>query len=110
MVDICQPITLPESPQSQNADFLDDEYMVGDDFLVAPILRAQGEEWDKITRVVYLPRPDAWWQCNLRADGANSAVSLGAEFKGGALIPYNARMSTQESQFPYITPMFIKFG
>ncbi|KAF8761301.1 glycosyl hydrolase 31 family [Rhizoctonia solani] len=55
----------------ENSDFLDDEYMVGDDLLVAPILHPQGSEWDPVTRVV--------------------AVALGNEFKGGSLIPYDAR-------------------
>ncbi|CAE6473102.1 unnamed protein product [Rhizoctonia solani] len=94
----------------ENSDFLDDEYMVGDDLLVAPILHPQGPECERITRVVYLPRPKSWWQCNLRAAGADSAVPLGNEFKGGSLIPYDARLSLDESQIPYVTPMFIKFG
>ncbi|CAE6481651.1 unnamed protein product, partial [Rhizoctonia solani] len=88
----------------ENSDFLDDEYMVGDDLLVAPILHPQGPEWERITRVVYLPRPNSWWQCNLRAAGADSAVPLGNEFKGGSLIPYDARLSLDESQIPYIEP------
>lgn len=82
--------------------------MVGDDFLVAPILHAQGDS--AITRVVYLPRPDSWWQCNLRADGADHAIRLEPchKFKGGSLIPYNARMDYVP--IPYVTPMFIRFG
>ncbi|KAH7333765.1 glycosyl hydrolases family 31-domain-containing protein [Rhizoctonia solani] len=97
-------------PICRYTDFLDDEYMVGDDLLVAPILHPQGPEWERITRVVYLPRPNSWWQCNLRADGPDGAVPLVNEFKGGSLIPYDARLSLEESQIPYVTPMFIKSG
>lgn len=80
--------------------------MVGDDVLVAPILWEQGNS--NVTRVVYLPRPVSWWQCNLRADGPDHAVKLGAPFPGGTLLPYDARMNVAD--VPYVTPMFIKYG
>ncbi|KAG8711613.1 hypothetical protein FRC09_020508 [Ceratobasidium sp. 395] len=92
----------------ENAEYLDNEYLVGDDLLVAPILTPQAN--NKYTRTVYLPRPFAWWQCNLRDKGPEYAVPLGTSFPGGALIPYDAKINNQESQIPWITPMFIKFG
>ncbi|KAG8714735.1 hypothetical protein FRC09_017314 [Ceratobasidium sp. 395] len=94
---------------TENADYLDDEYMVGDDFLVAPVLWPQADRGN-VTRMVYLPRPSSWWQCNLRADGPKSAIPLGKSFEGGSLLPYDARMNDQESQIPWVTPMFIKYG
>ncbi|QRV84031.1 glycoside hydrolase family 31 protein [Ceratobasidium sp. AG-Ba] len=90
----------------ENYNFLDDEYMVGDDLLVAPVLWTQADRGSR-TRDVYLPRPSAWWQSNLRADGPDYAVPLSARFDGGSLIPYDARMSDQESQIPWMNPMFI---
>ncbi|KAG9127671.1 hypothetical protein FRC07_011055 [Ceratobasidium sp. 392] len=94
---------------TENARFLDDEYMVGDDFLVAPILCPQTDRGNE-TRTVYLPRPSSWWQCNLRADGPDHAIPLGGSFKGGSFVPYDARLSDRESQIPWMTPMFIKYG
>ncbi|CAE6421841.1 unnamed protein product [Rhizoctonia solani] len=82
--------------RSLNSDFLDDEYVVGDDLLVAPILHPQGPEWERITRVVYLPRPNSWWQCNLRADGPGSAVPLGSEFKGAIIPQIEPRMYAED--------------
>ncbi|KAG9123057.1 hypothetical protein FRC07_000299 [Ceratobasidium sp. 392] len=90
-----------------NADYLDSEYMVGDDLLVAPILERQDDS-SELTRTVYLPRPRAWWQCNLRADGPTAAVRLGNKFAGGSLIPYDARIN--KHAIPWVTPMFIKYG
>ncbi|KAG8714455.1 hypothetical protein FRC11_008407 [Ceratobasidium sp. 423] len=97
---------------TENEDFLDDTYTVGDDVLVAPVLWpqiAQGRPHNE-TRVVYLPRPDSWWQFNLRADGPDAAVPLGGRFQGGTLLPYDARMSDNVAQIPYMNPMFIRYG
>ncbi|QRV90305.1 glycoside hydrolase family 31 protein [Ceratobasidium sp. AG-Ba] len=95
---------------AENSDYLDDEYTVGDDLLVAPVLHPQGDDPDKPTRTVYLPRPHSWWQCNLRAGGALSSVRLDDEFKGGSLIPYRAHMNRSSEDICWITPMFIRFG
>ncbi|KAJ1300546.1 hypothetical protein OPQ81_002200 [Rhizoctonia solani] len=97
---------------TENEDFLDDEYTVGDDILVAPILGPQlvsGRPYNQ-TRTIYLPRPDSWWQFNLRADGPDAAVPLGGRFEGGTLMPYDARMSDNNDQIPYMNPMFIRYG
>ncbi|CAE7201114.1 unnamed protein product, partial [Rhizoctonia solani] len=97
---------------TENEDFLDNTYTVGDDVLVAPVLEpqlAQGRP-DNETRIIYLPSPDSWWQFNLRADGPDAAVALGGRFDGGTLMPYDARMSDNVSQIPYMNPMFIRYG
>ncbi|CAE6345185.1 unnamed protein product [Rhizoctonia solani] len=97
---------------TENEDFLDDTYTVGDDVLVAPVLGPQivpGRPDDQ-TRMIYLPRPDSWWQFNLRADGPNSSVALGPRFDGGTLMFYDARMSDNEAQIPWMNPMFVRYG
>ncbi|KAG9123437.1 hypothetical protein FRC07_014945 [Ceratobasidium sp. 392] len=95
---------------SENTEFLDDEYMVGDHLLVAPVLDPQGDGPKQATRVAYLPRPDPWWLFNLRADGPQHAVPLTEEFVGGSLVPVNARLELSEEKFPLMTPMFVKSG
>ncbi|CAE6448249.1 unnamed protein product [Rhizoctonia solani] len=97
---------------TENEDFLDDTYTVGDDVLVAPVLGPQIVQGrpDNETRIVYLPRPDSWWQFNLRADGPDASMPLGGRFEGGTLLPYDARMSDNVSQIPYMNPMFIRYG
>ncbi|KAG8709571.1 hypothetical protein FRC09_000589 [Ceratobasidium sp. 395] len=98
---------------SENTEFLDDEYMVGDHLLVAPVLDPQGDDPKQITRVAYLPRPDPWWLFNLRADGPQHAVSLSQEYVGGSLVPLNARLELPEEsevKIPLMTPMFVKSG
>ncbi|KAG9091528.1 hypothetical protein FRC06_000527, partial [Ceratobasidium sp. 370] len=91
---------------SENTHFLDDEYMIGDHLLVAPVLDPQGEldpnEKDprkKVTRVVYLPRPDSWWLCNLRSNGPDHAVRLEEGFVGGSLVPRIARLEFSKHDF-----------
>ncbi|KAH7333781.1 glycosyl hydrolases family 31-domain-containing protein [Rhizoctonia solani] len=97
---------------TENEDFLDDTYTLGDDILVAPVLGPQLAEGrpDTETRMIYLPAPDSWWQFNLRADGPDAAGALGGRFDGGTLMPYDARMSDNVSQIPYMNPMFIRYG
>ncbi|CAE6417089.1 unnamed protein product [Rhizoctonia solani] len=51
-----------------------------------------------------------WWQFNLRADEPDAAAPLGGRFDGGTLMPYDARMSDNMSQIPYMNPMFIRYG
>ncbi|KAG8758217.1 hypothetical protein FRC11_003979 [Ceratobasidium sp. 423] len=99
---------------TENEGFLDNTYTVGDDVLVAPVLWPQlapGRPKNQ-TRIVYLPRPDSWWQFNLRADGPDAAVRLDARFDGGTLLPYDASMDEfeKEGQIPYMNPMFIRYG
>ncbi|KAG8796591.1 hypothetical protein FRC12_016578 [Ceratobasidium sp. 428] len=101
-------ISFPEDSSlvGENAEFLDTEYTVGDDLLVAPVLEPKG------TRTVYLPRPTAWWQCNLQAEGPDKATELLSchEFNGGSLIEYDAHMHRGGKDLSFITPMFIRFG
>ncbi|KAG8792971.1 hypothetical protein FRC12_004340 [Ceratobasidium sp. 428] len=101
-------ISFPEDASlvGENSEFLDNEYTVGDDLLVAPVLKP------KATRTVYLPRPAAWWQCNLRATGPDDAAALQLkhEFNGGSLVVYDAHLHREGQDLGFITPMFIRFG
>lgn len=97
---------------TENEDFLDDTYTCGDDILVAPVLGPQIVQGrpDTETRMIYLPRPDSWWQFNLRADGPDASAPLTGRFDGGTIMPYDARMSDYEPQIPYMNPMFVRYG
>ncbi|KAH8676424.1 glycosyl hydrolases family 31-domain-containing protein [Tricladium varicosporioides] len=83
-----------------------EDYMVRNDLLVAPALQP---EIKRRTRKVYLPYPDSWFPMNLRPDdqlGAALAVSV----NGGSKIEYGCLISDQDSQLPFITPMYIREG
>jgi len=80
--------------------------MVRNDLLVAPALIAENV---RQTRKLYLPYPDGWYPMNLRPDDS-LGEALPSIVRGGQHIEYDCRISDQESQLPYITPMYIREG
>lgn len=94
---------------SSNEWYTAHQYVVRHDLLVAPVLYKSSQ---RATRKVYLPAPDGWYQLNLRPDtdpGAPGAA-LGPRIRGGAYLEYDARISHEESQLPFNTPMFVREG
>ncbi|KAH7188137.1 glycosyl hydrolases family 31-domain-containing protein [Fusarium flagelliforme] len=81
------------------------QYMVRNDLLVAPALL---QEKDRATRRLYLPYPDKWFPMNLRPD--DLGVPLNKAANGGDHIEYDCRISADDAQIPYITPMYIREG
>ncbi|KAK7966875.1 glycoside hydrolase family 31 protein [Apiospora aurea] len=86
------------------------QYTVGKDLLVAPVMEKRAEN-NGVTSV-YLPYPDAWYPMNLRPDtDPNSpGAPLEPKARGGASINYDARIDFQDSQLPFVTPMYIREG
>lgn len=80
--------------------------MVRNDLLVAPALQPESQ---KQTRKLYLPYPNGWFPMNLRADDP-IGVALAPMVDGGSRIDYSCLISDQDSQLPYITPMYIREG
>lgn len=80
--------------------------MVRQDLLVAPALLPESK---RSTRKLYLPYPDKWFAMNLRPDEAIGAALLPAA-DGGSRIEYSCLISDQDSQLPYVTPMYIREG
>ena len=80
--------------------------MVRNDLLVAPALQPESK---KKTCKVYLPYPNGWFPMNLRPDDPLGAA-LAPMAEGGSRINYDCQISDQESQLPYITPMYIREG
>ena len=79
--------------------------MVRNDLLVAPALM---QEKDRATRRLYLPYPDKWFPMNLRPD--DLGVPLNKAANGGDHIEYDCRISADDAQIPYVTPMYIREG
>ncbi|KAM0489631.1 hypothetical protein ACHAP8_012386 [Fusarium lateritium] len=91
---------------ADNQTFTRSQYMVRNDLLVAPALVPQSK---RRTRKLYLPYPDKWYTMNLRPDEDLGAPLLEPS-NGGSRIEYDCRISDQDSQLPYITPMYIREG
>lgn len=90
----------------QNKQFTRNQYMLRNDLLVAPALVPESQE---PIRTLYLPYPDAWYPMNLRPDDP-IGVPLLQKVEGGTRVDYSCLISDQESQLPYITPMYIREG
>ncbi|KAL0932734.1 alpha-1,4-glucan lyase [Colletotrichum truncatum] len=90
-----------------NRDFTGSQYMVRNDLLVAPSLESEGSSGNK--RELYLPYPDSWFPMNLRPDDP-LGVPLSPHATGGQHISYDCRISEDEKQIPFSTPMYIREG
>ncbi|KAG8665372.1 hypothetical protein FPOAC2_10450 [Fusarium poae] len=91
---------------ADNQTFTRSQYMVRNDLLVAPALIPESK---RRTRKLYLPYPDKWYTMNLRPDEDLGAALL-EPANGGSRIEYDCRISDQDSQLPYVTPMYIREG
>ncbi|CAF3441856.1 hypothetical protein SNK03_007732 [Fusarium graminearum] len=91
---------------ADNQGFTRSQYMVRNDLLVAPALIPESK---RRTRKLYLPYPDKWFTMNLRPD-EDLGAALIEPANGGSRVEYDCRISDQDSQLPYITPMYIREG
>ena len=95
---------------NQAAAFIDTQYLLGHYILVCPIM--DPDDVNGGSRLIYLPRPDSWFSFNLRSndDSDSVGVPLFAPVEGGSIFPFNARISSDPSHTPYITPIYIREG
>ncbi|RYP05667.1 hypothetical protein DL765_009769 [Monosporascus sp. GIB2] len=91
---------------ADNQRFTRSQYMVRNDLLVAPALQPESK---KNSVRLYLPYPNGWFPLNLRPDDPFGAP-LAPMVDGGSRIDYSCLISDQDSQLPYITPMYIREG
>ncbi|KAI1098294.1 glycosyl hydrolases family 31-domain-containing protein [Jackrogersella minutella] len=100
---------LDSSLFSANEWYTAHQYLVRNDLLVAPVLYKQSQ---RTTRKLYLPYPDAWYPMNLRPDTDPSApgAPLEPKARGGSYVIYDSHIAYEDSQLPYITPMYIREG
>ncbi|KAM5354780.1 hypothetical protein ACJ41O_001426 [Fusarium nematophilum] len=89
-----------------NKRFTRSQYMVRNDLLVAPSLYPESKQQ---TRKVYLPYPNKWYPMNLRPD-EEYGQALATAADGGSRIKYNCSISDQDTQLPYVLPMYVREG
>ncbi|EHK42301.1 glycoside hydrolase family 31 protein [Trichoderma atroviride IMI 206040] len=90
----------------ENKWFANDQYLVGNDILVAPPLRAEAF-FDR--HEVYLPYPDEWFPINLYPDEP-LGTALNPAIGGGSRIFCKCNISLEDDHIPRITPMYIREG
>ncbi|KAH0607116.1 uncharacterized protein H6S33_003104 [Morchella sextelata] len=99
--------TLDASFYNECQDYLDSQYLVRRDLLIAPIM--DSHTLNNGHTVVYLPAPNKWYTFNLRIDGS-LGVALEPAIEGGSMLDFDAHISSEISHIPYITPIFIREG
>lgn len=104
---ICRPlfVTNPEDKTlfGDSQSFMNTEFMVGNDLLIAPVLEKQTAENDYGKRDVYLPAGNKWYQFK------DSKCPLGTAIDGGTNISqFDAHISDDEGHLPYIVPMYVR--
>ena len=103
---ICRPLFLND-PQDKSLyndkdEFLNNEFFVRKDFLVAPVLRPQSES-NGGKRDVYLPQGSYWYNFK------NNVQSLSYAEEGGTVLrDFDANINTQGQHINFIVPMYVR--
>lgn len=106
---ICRALFLtnPEDKALFNdkSEYMNSEFMVGNDLLIAPILEKETAENSGGLRDIYLPYGNDWYQFT------NHQAPLMSSVKGGTMIlDYNSKIYNDSKHIPYIVPIFVKAG
>lgn len=100
-----------------NDEYIDNQYLLGYNILVCPILNP-----GIVNRDVYLPGSDLWFPSNLRVNGVGlgtdplgimHAAHLENSVSGGATVSYGCAIPDaihDPAQIPYVTPVYIRGG
>ena len=86
-------------------DFLNNEFFLGKDILVAPILDKQSEKNMYGRRDVYLPSGSNWYNF------MNNSKALLAPIEGGTTIfDFDAHISDENDHIPFVCPVYVREG
>jgi alpha-glucosidase len=105
---ICRPMFLMDpddkSLYNDKEHFLDNQFFVGKDLLIAPITKPQSEtnggKWD-----VYLPQGSNWYCFK------NSQQPLSQAVEGGTTIrDFDANLNMEGSHIGFIVPIYVRSG
>ncbi|NER38426.1 MAG: alpha-glucosidase [Oscillatoria sp. SIO1A7] len=103
---ICRPLFLND-PQDKSLyndkdEFLNNEFFVRKDLLIAPVLRPQSQS-NGGKRDVYLPKGSYWYNFK------NNVQALGYGVEGGTTIrDYDANINTEGQHINFIVPMYVR--
>ncbi|WP_293163187.1 TIM-barrel domain-containing protein [Okeania sp. SIO2C9] len=106
---ICRPLFLndpqDESLYNDKDEFLNNEFFVRKDLLIAPVLRPQYEDNNNGRRDVYLPKGSNWY-CFV-----DNVMPLGAATEGGTTIrDFDANINVNGDHIHFIVPIYVRAG
>jgi alpha-glucosidase len=108
-IPICRPLFIndPEDKALYNdkIEFLDNEFFVGKDFLVAPVLTPQTENNNYGRRDIYLPAKSNWYSFMDNTMPLNSAVEGGVTLR-----EFDANINLSDHHIVFLVPTFIREG
>ncbi len=88
---------------SDRSHFLNTQFMVGNDLLVAPVLEKESAG-GRGSRLIYLPHVSDWYAFK------NSREPLGPAVPGGTEFLYHAPVGEHPDHVPFILPMYVRAG
>ena len=106
---ICRPLFLnapnDKSLYNDKEAFLNNEFFVRKDLLIAPVLRPQSENNNNGKRDVYLPQGSNWYGF------MNNTMPLASAVEGGTTIrDFDANLNTNGNHINFIVPMYVREG
>ncbi len=106
---ICRPLFLNDpqdlSLYNDKAQFLNNEFFVRKDLLIAPVLHPQSENNNNGKRDVYLPQGSDWYGF------VNNSMPLGAATEGGTTVrDFDANINLNDNHIHFIVPMYVRAG
>lgn len=100
---LCDP--QDKSLYNDKARFLNNEFFVRKDLLIAPVLRPQSQNNNGGKRDVYLPAGSDWY-CF-----ADNTMPLGSAVEGGTVVrDFDANINTSGNHIHFIVPMYVRAG
>ncbi|MBW4497603.1 MAG: DUF5110 domain-containing protein [Oscillatoria princeps RMCB-10] len=106
---ICRPMFLNDPKDkaiyNDKIAFLDDQFFLRHDILVAPVLDPQSPANGYGKRDVYLPTGSNWYTFK------DNKQPLGEAYEGGTTIrQFDAHLSGDPNHIPFIVPIFVRWG
>ena len=106
---ICRPLFLNDSQDkalyNDKERFLNNEFFVRQDLLIAPVLRPQYENNNNGRRDIYLPQHSNWY-CFV-----NNSMPLGAAEEGGTTVrSFDANINLEGNHINFIVPIYVRAG
>ena len=106
---ICRPMFLNDPGDkalyNDKLETLNDQFFVGPDLLVAPILDPQGPLNDYGKREVYLPFGSDWYNF------MDNRKPLGPKVEGGTTVhDFDARLDANSDHIGFIVPLYVRAG
>lgn len=90
---------------NDKAEFLNNEFFVRKDLLIAPVLRPQSENNNGGRRDVYLPQGSDWY-CFV-----DNSMPLGSATEGGTVVrDFDANINMEGQHIHFIVPMYVRAG